>query len=475
MKIFGFTIISTKALQGLLAVPGDRGRWWWPVVREPFAGAWQKNIEVRTDTVLTYGAVYACITRIASDIAKLRPKLVEKTAQGIWVEIDSAAFSPVLRKPNHYQNRIKFFEQWITSKLVNGNAYILKDRDERGVVIALYVLDPNRVRVLVAPNGEVYYELRRDDLSGLSENTVTVPASEIIHDTMNALYHPLCGVSPIYACGLAAMQGVRIQNNSAQFFGNWSQPGGVLSAPGVINEATAARIKEHWETNFTGGNFGRIAVLGDDLKYTPMAVNARDSLLIEQLKWTAENVCSCFGVPAYMVGVGTAPTYNNIEALNQQYYSQCLQIFIESIELCLDEGLGLTAVKGKVYGVEFDLDDLLRMDTATQVKTLGDALKGILTTNEARKKLGFVPTAGGDVVLSQQQNFSLAAIAKRDAKDDPFGSSKAPPATADPPDEGEADDAEMKTVDDWDAFRMVAFPLPRLAISYQPDASSPSP
>ena len=74
--------------------------------------------------------------------------------------------------------------------------------------------------------------------------------------------------------------------------------------------------------------------------YTAMTMTAVDAQLIEQLKMTAETVCSCFHVPPYMIGVGPAPTYNNIEALNQHYYSQCLQVLMEEIEVLLDEGLG---------------------------------------------------------------------------------------------------------------------------------------
>ena len=48
----------------------------------------------------------------------------------------------MLRKPNRYQTRIKFVEQWMMSKLTAGNTYVLKQRDERSVVTALYVLDP---------------------------------------------------------------------------------------------------------------------------------------------------------------------------------------------------------------------------------------------------------------------------------------------------------------------------------------------
>ena len=151
------------------------------------------------------------------------------------------------------------------------------------------------------------------------------------------------------------MQGLNIQNNSTKFFANGSNPGGVLTAPGTINDETAKRLKDYWEQNYTGKNVGRIAVLGDGLKYEPMMVNAVDADLINQLKWSAETVCSCFHVPPYMIGIGPQPTYNSIEALNQQYYSQCLQTLIEAIEALLDDGLGLTQITTHDYETEFDL------------------------------------------------------------------------------------------------------------------------
>lgn len=433
MKIFGFEVTRTKAAGPLASIPGDRGNWWWPIVREPFTGAWQRNQEIRVETALVYSAVYACVTLISSDIAKIGLRLVEKDDDDIWNEVSVSAFSPVLRKPNHYQTRIKFIEQWVLSKLIYGNTYVLKERDARNVVVAMHVLDPMRTKPLVAPDGSVLYQLSTDALSGIEENSVKVPASEIIHDRMKCLYHPLCGISPLTACGIAAMQGLAIQNNSTKFFENGSQPGGVLSAPGSIDDTTAKRLKDYWESNYTGSNAGRIAVLGDGLKYEAMAIPAVDSQLIEQLKWTAETVCSVFHIPPYMIGVGAMPAYNNIEALNQQYYSQCLQELIENIEALLDEGLGLVDISNHDYGIEFDLDDLLRMDTATKVKSWQDLVRGgIASPNEARLAFNLAPVDGGNTPYLQQQNYSLAALDKRDAKDDPFSSGTKPAVSAAP-------------------------------------------
>src|SRR5690349_15110409 len=139
MNIFGLEITRAKPVEKDLAPPYSTNNGWYPVVREPYQGAWQRNEELGVDSALAYHAVFACHTLICSDIAKNRVKLVELQG-GVWQETKNSAYTPVLRKPNHYQNRIQFFENWVNSKLSRGNTYVLKRRDGRGVVVALYVL-----------------------------------------------------------------------------------------------------------------------------------------------------------------------------------------------------------------------------------------------------------------------------------------------------------------------------------------------
>lgn len=421
MRLFGLEITRAKAApQGLQSV-NDRASAWWPVIREPFTGAWQRNREVRRELLLSNYAVFSCLTLIPSDIAKCRLKLVEQDDKGLWSEVKSAAFSPVMTRPNRFQNRIQFFENWIISKLVFGNTYVLMERDQRNVVIAMYVLDPMKTKPLVAPDGAVYYEITKDNLAGVEAEKIIVPASEVMHDRWPVTIHPLVGMPPLQACKLAAEASENIQNQSAVFFENGSRAGGILVAPGNIPQEDVDRVKEMWEQHHSGANYGRVAVLGSGLEYKSIVANAVDSQLVEQLGSAARIVTTAFNVPAYMVGVGDPPAYNNIEALNQQYYTQCLQKLFEAIEELLDEGLGLRTVAGHSYGAEFDLDNLLRMDTATRIKTYTDAIKGgLLKPDEGRAKFDLPSVPGGDQVYLQQQNFSLAALAKRDAKEDPF-------------------------------------------------------
>ena len=333
-KVRGADLITTAP--DLLPSSGG----WWPIIREGFAGAWQRGHLTRAEDSAAHPTLWACVTLIAGDIAKCRPRLISEDADGISTEVDVAAYSPVLRKPNHYQNRIQFYFYWVICLLMRGNTFVLKERDKRGVVAALYLLDPTRVRPMVSPTGQVYYQLAQDPLSGLTES-VTVPASEIIHDRINCLYHPLVGLSHIYACGHAAVQGLTIVDNMTKLFRRGSNIGGVLVAPGQISEDTAKRLEKYWEENYAGQeNIGKVAVLGDGLKFEkPTVMSAVDAQLIDQLKWGDEKICGTLHVPPYKVAVGPLPSYNNVDALGQDYYGQCLQLIFESIELCLTEGL----------------------------------------------------------------------------------------------------------------------------------------
>ena len=406
---------------------------------EAFGGAWQRNlVMLGAEQQLAFSAVFACVSLIAGDIAKLGLCILRRQDSGVYAEDPRSPFGRVLRRPNRYQTRLQFIQQWMISKLLHGNTYVLKERDQRGVVAAFYILDPRRVQPLVAPDGEVYYRLNHERLAGIDE--ITVPASEIIHDRAECLFHPLVGVSPLYAAGMSATQGVRIQQNSQTFFENMSRPGGHLSAPGTIPEETAKRLKDEFERGFSAANLGKLFVSGDGLKFEPFAIPAEQAQLIEQLKWTGEDVARAFLVPAYKIGLGATPSLGHVAALDLEYYKQVLQKNIEAIEDLLEDGLAVPPD----CCVEFEIDDLLRMDAKTQAEVDEARVRsGVLAPNEARARLDLPPVAGGDTPYLQQQNYSLAALAKRDAQDDPFATSKAP-APAPAANDGTVDPAQAE-------------------------------
>jgi phage portal protein BeeE len=123
MKLLGLEISLRRkaAIAGPVYSSSVFDRGWWPVVQEPFSGAWQRNKPLVMGNALQNATLYRCVSMIAADIAKMRLKLIEQVGR-VWQETTAAAFTPVMSKPNRYQTRIQFFETWLISKLRTGNA-----------------------------------------------------------------------------------------------------------------------------------------------------------------------------------------------------------------------------------------------------------------------------------------------------------------------------------------------------------------
>ncbi|WP_347709580.1 phage portal protein, partial [Pseudomonas sp. 21_B] len=104
-------------------------------------------------------------------------------------------------------------------------------------------------------------------------------------------------------------------------------------------------------------------------------------------------------------------TAANIGALEQSYYTDCLQAPIEELELCLDDGFEVPDGQG----FDVDVRGLLRMDPAARYDAHSKAVGGgWMAPNEARAAENMPPVPGGDTPYLQQQNYSLGALAKRD-------------------------------------------------------------
>lgn len=409
MKLFGLTI--QRAEKQMTPIASNNGGW--SRILEPFTGAWQANVEERRGDLVTYPTLYACIYRIASDIGKL-PFTLKSYTNGISTSVSNPAYDPVLRKPNGYQTPAQFREYWLITKLVQGNAYILKRRDNRGIVTDLYVLNPERVMPMVTDAGNVYYQLQTDAINtlpvGYPADRLIVPASEIIHDRCMTIHHPLIGVPPLAAANWPATKNLKILRNATKFFSNNAQPGGLLSAPVGMRESDAQKIKEYWATNFSGDNAGKVAIIGADMKFTSFAVNSVDAQMIEQMRYSDEQICQPFGIPPFKVGIGSIPTGLGVDGVNQLYYADALQTHIEHMEWLLDDGLKISAP----MGVELDLDPLLRMDAGkraeVETKLVGGKIK---TPDEGRAGFNLPPTDGGSTLWGQHQDYPLGVLATR--------------------------------------------------------------
>lgn len=383
--------------------------WVSALVKEPFTGAWQRNMECGDRaTLITNSAVFTCVTSIAQDIAKLPVNVMKLGKDG-----DSAVvarnnpINRLLQRPNEYQTSYDWLVTVLTHLLLSGQAMILKRRDARGVINALHTLMPGSCSPLIMPSGEVWYRIDggANQMIGVPKQ-FEVPASEVIHHRTITIFHPLIGATPILAAGLSATMGSKIAANSSRFFENMSRASGVLTTAEKVDPVVAKAIKEMWESSFKAGEFGRTAVLSQGLKWEPVTINAVDAQLIEQLRWTIEDVARVFRFPGFMLGDTSKLTYRNSEQMQRTYYSGCLQPHIEALESRLTLDLELSSN----HVVEFDLDTLLRTELDVRYEAYSKGLNsGFLTINEVRAKESMPPVEGGDKPHLQSQYVPLGS------------------------------------------------------------------
>lgn len=442
---------------------------------EPFSGAWQKNIiaaNPRDPNLLAFSGVYACVTIISQDIAKMAIRVLRLLEDGVSEVVHSnSPYHKLLRKPNSYQTSLAFFQLLMVCRLLRGNAYIYQQFDNRGVPMAWHLLHPDRTNVVIDPvTKNVYYEYTAHStdmflVEGYNTNvpgTVRIPARFIIHDRINCLWHPLIGTSPMFAAAVTAMTGGRMLMNTERLFANMSRPSGILTAPGNIEDNTAERLKREFEANFSEGNIGRTGVLGDGLTWESMVMTSTDAQLIDQLKWTIEDVARCFRVPMYLLADVTRMTYKNSEQAAQAYFSGCLQYHVEDIEARLTMEFGMNE---EIEYVAFNVDSMFRMDTQERYNAYRAGIAaGVLAPNEARKKEGLGPKEGGDEPRMQMQYVPLSTPVADPTAPPPPAPPAPAPAPAPKPDadkfalsmEDDEPDEEDEEADQTAALEMLA-------------------
>lgn len=447
MKIFGLEIGRAKAQGATISVPVARGvSYFLGPIMEAFGGAWSRHVVAESnENLLRFSPVYACVSRISKDISILRPMLMGPGKGGTKVEITdpSSPYLTLMRRPNDYMNWIQFLDYWIVCKLLYGNAYAIKERDARGIVTALYPIDPRRAQLNVSnEDGAVYYSFTGDALSRIPSGVALLDASEVLHDRVTCVWSPLVGVPPIYAAAAAGTLGMRIQNNSERFFANMSRPSGHLSFTGPVDPEQLKKLKEEMESGFSGVNVGRVMVTGGGAKFETMTIAAEQAQLAEQLKATIEEVARAFGMPLHKIQAGAIPTYTNIASYNQQYLDDALRPHIEAFEALMT----LEVVTKKEYSVELDLSGLFRMDPKTRAERSQILVTcGVFAPNEARLLENLPPVDGGDQPLLQQQMWQIGQLANRPPPDDTPSNPPAPQEPEEPEDTEDEDAAEEET------------------------------
>jgi len=379
-----------------------------------FFGQSASGANVNEHTAMQMTAVYACVRVLAESIASLPLHLFRIEENGNRAKDEKNSLFFLLHdEPNPEMTSYVFRETLMTHLLLYGNAYAQILRSGRGDVLALYPLMPNRMSVERDDDSRLFYRYTRYDSEALADksSTVILSPADVLH-IPGLSYDGLVGMSPIAACRNAVGAGLSADEYSSRYYANGAAPMGVLEHPGLIKQPD--KLRESWNEAFGGArNAGKVAILEEGLKFTPISISPQDSQLLETRKFSVEEICRIFRVPPHLVQDLERATFNNIEQMSLDFVMYSLMPWVCRWEAALQRSL-LKPEEKKQYEIRFNLDGLLRGSYESRMRGYQTAVNtGIFSVNDCRRleNMDILPAEeGGDIHMVQGAMMPLSMV-----------------------------------------------------------------
>ena len=368
-----------------------------------FLGGSTSGKAVTERSAMQMTAVYSCVRILAEAIAGLPLHLYRYTPDGSKVKaVDHPLYLLLHDEPNPEMSSFVFRETLMTHLLLWGNAYAQIIRNGKGEVVALYPLMPNRMSVDRDAHGQLYYTYTRasDEAKTMTGTTVLLPPSDVLH-IPGLGFDGLVGYSPIAMAKNAIGLAIATEEYGAKFFANGAAPSGVLEHPGTIKDPS--RVREAWMSQFGGSaNGGKVAVLEEGMKYTPISISPEQAQFLETRKFQINEIARIFRIPPHMVGDLEKSSFSNIEQQSLEFVKYTLDPWVIRWEQSIQRAL-LRPEEKKRYFAKFNVEGLLRGDYQSRMNGYAVARQnGWMSANDIREleNLDRIPAeAGGDLYL----------------------------------------------------------------------------
>ena len=368
-----------------------------------FMGGSTSGKPVNERSAMQMTAVYSCVRILAEAIACLPLHLYKYSENGCKEKATEHLLYWLLHdEPNPEMSSFVFRETLMTHLLLWGNAYAQIIRNGKGEIIALYPLMPNKMTVDRDENGQIFYTYQRanEEAHTMEGSSVKLLPHDILH-IPGLGFDGLVGYSPIAMAKNAIGMAIACEEFGAKFFANGAAPSGVLEHPGTIKDP--GRVRDAWQSQFGGSsNSGKVAVLEEGMKYTPISISPEQAQFLETRKFQINEIARIFRVPPHMVGDLEKSSFSNIEQQSLEFVKYTLDPWVIRWEQSMARAL-LTLDEKTEYFIHFNLEGLLRGDYQSRMNGYSIARQnGWMSANDIREleNLDRIPTElGGDLYL----------------------------------------------------------------------------
>ena len=132
-------------------------------------------------------------------------------------------------------------------------------------------------------------------------------------------------------------------------------------------------------------NSGKIAVLEEGMKYTPISISPEQAQFLETRKFQINEIARIFRVPPHLVGELEHSRSSTIEQQSLEFVKYTLDPWVVRWEQSIQRSLLLPAEKQK-YFVKFNVEGLLRGDYQSRMSGYATARQnGWMSANDIRE------------------------------------------------------------------------------------------
>lgn len=365
------------------------------------------GVLVSQATAMGVSTVYACVNRIATDLARCKPSLYRVNDDGSEEPVTDHPVCKLFVRPNRQQTWFEWSYQTWVGQLLRQNAYSACRRDRRADPIELIPINPDAVLVLEASDGSVLYNVNRIGLwqmAMLRDFPVAIPEEDILH-LRGLTFNSLVGVSTIGLARDAIGLAMGLEQQGARWIGNGARPATWLKTQKTLTAETAKRLRAQFDSLHSGiENTGKSVVLEDGLEPVALQLSSVDLQFVPQRANQVLEVCRFFGVPPHKVGVNDRGAVQNMAAQDQDYVNTTIMQRVEMAEQKLQLFFDLD--KEGIF-VKLDQGQLLRADVLTRrnAARLG-ILSSLTSPDEERRAEGLPPKGGWANDLLRPQNMA---------------------------------------------------------------------
>ncbi|MCK4785000.1 MAG: phage portal protein [Desulfobacteraceae bacterium] len=356
-------------------------------------------------------AVYACVKQIVDAAGGIPWNLFRRpiSSTGKREKLEEHPLLDLMRRPNPQDGGAAFIKNELAFYLIAGNSYIVKVGPERGEPRELYMMRPDRVKVLP---GTRFQPIRgyRYTVNGVDRKPDFKP-NEVLH--LKA-FHPLddwYGLSPIeVAAKQIDIQAMATEWNAKLLENDCRPPGAIVTEGNLDDEQREALEKQLKEKMMGYKQAGRPPVFEAGIKWQAFAITPKDMDWINSDKLNSRKICSVFGVAPQLIGDEEAKTFANYKEARKALYMETILPLMDYLRDEYNNWLSPAWENERLF-LEYDKDAIEAIQEERNAVYEREATAHWRTINEKRKATGDDDIGKtGDVILVPATLLPLADI-----------------------------------------------------------------